>query len=70
MNTWNIKGICENCGFQYTGKISSETSSFPSVKCPACHKETSNFDESYVVDKLNKEESNFIEYIESRLMSV
>lgn len=67
MNIWNVKGICENCGFGYMGNIVSKDSSFPNIKCPKCNKVTENFDESYIVDKLNKEENNLIEYIESRL---
>ena len=55
MNTWSIKGLCENCGFAYQGIIDSENGSFPKIKCPACHKETSNFDESSAIDKLNAE---------------
>jgi hypothetical protein len=67
MNTWSVKGLCESCGFAYQGIIDSENGSFPKVKCPACHKETSNFDESSVVDKRNSEESSTPNYQESTL---
>ncbi len=67
MNTWSIKGLCENCGFAYQGIIDSENGSFPKIKCPACHKETSNFDERSAVDKLNAEESSVPDYKESVL---
>ena len=58
-------GLCENCGFAYKGTISSEETSFPNIKCPNCHKETSNFDEEYAVNKLNEEEGSIPDYKES-----
>ncbi len=65
MKTWNIKGVCENCGFAYMGTISSKDTSFPVIKCPGCHKETVNFDEAYIVDRLNKNEHSAIDYNKS-----
>ncbi len=65
MNTWNIKGLCESCGFAYKGTISSNDSAFPRLKCPNCHKETSNFNEAHDVDHLNKVENSTPDYKES-----
>jgi hypothetical protein len=65
MTSWKIKGQCENCGFAYKGPLSSKSTSFPSIKCPNCHKETFNFDEDYAVDRLNKEEGSIPDYKES-----
>lgn len=67
MNTWNIKGVCEHCGFAYTGSISSESDVFPVVHCSQCKKPTENFDEESVVDELNKYESFTPDYKTSTL---
>lgn len=68
MNTWNIKGFCENCGFAYKGTISSwKDGSFPNIACPKCHKRTDNFNESHIVDNLNKQEASIPDYKESVL---
>ena len=63
MNTWYIKGLCEECGFAYKGTISSKDTSFPEIRCQNCHHETINFDESYVIDKNNKDEGTMRRYI-------
>lgn len=65
MNTWNIKGSCENCGFVYKGTVSSIDSYFPRIKCPACNIETLNFDEANEVNKLDKSELAELPYKES-----
>ena len=68
MNTiknWNIKGSCENCGFAYKGRISSNDTSFPVIKCPKCHKVTENFDEAHIVDKNDQAEGSTLKYEES-----
>lgn len=67
MNTWNIKGLCENCGLAYKGSISSESEVFPTVSCSQCKKQTENFDEESVVDELNKYEGSTPDYKTSTL---
>jgi hypothetical protein len=53
MKTELIKGMCEFCGFEYEGQI---TSPFPALTCPKCHHETYNFDSAKDVDAANKAE--------------
>ena len=66
MNTWKIKGSCENCGFAYKGTISSKETFFPEIKCPNCHKATQNFDEEYAINHLEKVEGYALNYKESK----
>lgn len=65
MNTWNIKGLCENCGLAYMVAINSKDGSFPDIQCPQCHNATFNFDKDFKVDELNKEEGSMPDYNES-----
>ena len=56
MKTELIKGMCETCGFEYEGQITSPFPPFPALTCPKCHHETHNFDSANEVDAANKAE--------------
>ena len=64
-NTWLIKGSCEHCGFAYKGRIGSDTTSYPLIKCPHCGEITYNFDDEKTVDANDKEEGYSYTYVES-----
>lgn len=61
-DTFEIKGLCENCGFTHEGTLVGKDGHFPNIKCPKCGKETLNFDERDAVDALNKDEGIELTY--------
>ena len=67
MNEYEIKGMCEWCGFAYQGKPKGNDGVFDQVVCPSCGLNSQNFDQSYAVDELNKADGNDIDYQESEL---
>jgi hypothetical protein len=44
------------------GTITSDTGSFPTIKCPRCHEETYNFDTAATVERNDKEEGYSYDY--------
>jgi len=65
MNSWSIKGTCENCGFAYKGSIGSDKTVFPVIHCPACHEATYNFDEETTVDRNDIVEAHMVDHKET-----
>lgn len=50
-----IKGMCEQCGFAFKGRVHFPTEAYESIICPVCKNETDNFDDAHSVDELNRE---------------
>lgn len=64
MKTYEIKGTCENCGFAHQGTVAQDyiDSHEGGVVCPSCAEVTCNWDESFAVDRLDKEEGDIRTY--------
>lgn len=63
MEYTNVKGICENCGHAYSGKVAG--TDIGDIICPNCSHITHNNDEASEVDARNKAEGDVIEYTEA-----
>lgn len=63
MEYTNVKGICENCGHAYSGKIAG--TDIGDIICPNCFHITHNNDEASEVDARNKAEGEVIEYVDA-----
>src|SRR5579872_2306908 len=63
----SIKGACEHCGFAYKGDFPKQNGRvmFFLIKCPKCGLRTDNFDETYLIDRLEKIEGFHFDYAES-----
>lgn len=72
MKTYDIKGLCEYCGFAYKGTIGTEADgvSFARIECPNCGKETENFDEAHEIDELDVTEGNTPSYVHSEFKAI
>ncbi len=57
-----IKGSCENCGYNYQGKVTLVNGSFPEITCPNCGGGTYNFDDAKTVESSDKYEGREVEY--------
>jgi uncharacterized Zn finger protein len=62
METMNIKGSCESCGFAYEGTIALNDKSFPEIKCPKCGQVTNNFDDAVTVEENDRAEGEVRSY--------
>ena len=65
--TNEIKGTCEWCGFAYKGSPNGDKDGFSYVTCPDCGLQSQNFDQSYVIDELDKAEGHDFDYQDSEI---